>query len=90
MSPICAFETPVSRLATDAGVRKALASDPQATLTAHELTPRDEEEGELLAALRLLLALPAEDLLQRLLGSDPGGDSPTPWDSLPPLAACME
>ena len=68
-----AFESLVSHLASDAIFRAALAADPESALAARGLTLTDTER-ELVERLRPLLALPADALLQRLLGGGP----PTP------------
>ena len=63
------------------------APNPEATLTAHGL-PLTNAERELVERLRPLLALPAEALLQRLLGDGPNGE-PIWWDSYPPLVTYL-
>jgi len=75
------FESLVSQRMADADFRAALVADGP-TLT-------NTEECELAERLRSLLALPAEKLLQRLLGGGPDG-RPRLWDSYPPLAAYLE
>ena len=56
----------ISHLAAGDSLRTFLATDPETALTACEVTSKDVEH-ELVERLRLLLALPADALLQRLL-----------------------
>ena len=64
----------VSRLATDADCRRALAEDPEAAVTASGLT-LCEAERSALVRLSSLLALPPDELRQGLLRGETGD----PW-----------
>ena len=59
----------ISHLAAGDSFRAFLAADPEAALVTRGLTLTDAER-ELVERLRLLLALPADALLQRLLADD--------------------
>lgn len=89
MFPEYSLETLVSPTETGADLRAACVGDAEAALMAHESMSPDEE-SELTACLRPLLALPVEELLRRLLGSDPGENSSATWDWPPPLPAYLE
>ena len=75
------FEDVSPHLATDAFLRAALTTDPEAACR----PALADAERELVERLRPLLALPADALLQHLL--DGGPDGPPRWWDAPPFPA---
>ncbi|MCL7453313.1 MAG: hypothetical protein M8467_09715 [Anaerolineae bacterium] len=84
------LESLAFRLAQETDFRTAFAADPQATLAGCGFV-LDDAQRSILNHLRSQLALPAESLLQQLLGDDPDDlDTPWRWAMEPCLPAWTE
>ena len=84
------LESLAFRLAQDTDFRAAFAADPDAALAAWNLV-LDDTHRAILHRLRSQLALPAELLLQQLLGDGPDApDDPWIWTMASSHPACTE